>query len=407
MKKNANLMFRNGCWYANYRVKVKDALGNVKTLQRFVSTRQTDRRIAQAVANKMREDDWAVYNGVLIDRRVPLRDISGTVAQLLKVFREQRTELRAAHRVEEAFLAVLSEGTDTPNKEDVRKLYLNRLNEAIVQRFREQVFRKAVYKKTKDEGVKPRKDVTVNSVMRMAKSIFSARAMEAYQAAGLKLPQTAIDSFMGVSFLPQRKDAMTYRAPAGEIWAAMDASICIMRRLSRWHFAGKNGRRGREWLNAYMTYRIMRRWGLRNSEVEALRWDWFTHRNDGKVWLELIDRGYWKPKGKSRSFAVDKDFVDELRKLSPPPSPKAHVLAGTLTDRQRGAYYCIADFVRRFVSEEEQQKSAYILRKQFGSELLAKGMGIENVSYYLGHSSISVTESHYTDILKMNSLAPL
>ena len=408
MKKNVNLIFRNGNWYANYRVKVKDEAGNLKTVQRQPSTRQTDKKIAQSVANKMREEDWAVFNGIGPVSRAPLRDTTTTVGELLVVFRKHRVGLRGAPRVEAALLAVLAEGNLTDDKKAVRKMHLGSLSERIMLAFRSQIWRRAAYAKNpKNQDVKPRSDITVNTVIRMAKSAFSARAMEAYRGEGLKLPKAAIESFMSASFLPQSKDAMTYHPPAAITWAQMDGSIPIMHRLARWHDAGGRSAKGWQWLNAFMTYQIMRRWGLRNSEVENLRWDWFRARDDGKLWLELIPRGgEWKPKGKSRSFAVDAGFVAELRKLSPPMEPTDYVLGGTMTDRHRGANHCIGAFVRRFVTEEDQEKSAYILRKQFGSEMVLRH-DMPTASHLLGHSSISVTESHYAGNLKVNSLPPL
>lgn len=48
----------DGFFYTNYRVKVKDPERGFVTAQRQRSTKETDPRAAQKVANAMREADW-------------------------------------------------------------------------------------------------------------------------------------------------------------------------------------------------------------------------------------------------------------------------------------------------------------------------------------------------------------
>jgi len=48
----------DGFFYTNYRVKVKDPEWGIVTAQRQRSTKETDPRAAQKVANAMREADW-------------------------------------------------------------------------------------------------------------------------------------------------------------------------------------------------------------------------------------------------------------------------------------------------------------------------------------------------------------
>jgi integrase len=88
------------------------------------------------------------------------------------------------------------------------------------------------------------------------------------------------------------------------------------------------------------------------------------------------------------------------------PGPEGFVLAGTMTDRIEGCNRRINTFVRRFM--KGTQKGAYNLRKQFGSEMIAKPeIGLELGSALLGHAQVSTTQDHYYDQLKLGKMRPL
>ena len=83
----------------------------------------------------------------------------------------------------------------------------------------------------------------------------------------------------------------------------MDKRAGAMLRLARRH----TGARRNEWRNAWATYWLIRRCGLRNSEVDALRWEWFSHRENG-IFLEMVRRPYWSPKGTEGELPVAREL---------------------------------------------------------------------------------------------------
>lgn len=72
-KKNVALRWKNGCWYASYRVPVKvrgswprnPRRGKV-TVQRNLTTNTTDRKTAQKLANQWRDEEFLAIGNVAL-----------------------------------------------------------------------------------------------------------------------------------------------------------------------------------------------------------------------------------------------------------------------------------------------------------------------------------------------------
>ena len=62
-------------------------------------------------------------------------------------------------------------------------------------------------------------------------------------------------------------------------------------------------------------------------------------------------------------------------------------------------HYLYKKFRQYAETAEIENVTLHDLRKTFGSMLIGKGVDIYRVSKLLGHSSVTVTESHYVDIL--------
>lgn len=370
-------------FYANFRVKRNDPVRGVISSHINRSTGSADRRTAQSIANKMRQD--ALLG--LFDVLPKLREDCPTVGKIIDLYLA-KARIATARQVAHSFLTVVAEAEgiiDPADRDKARAVRLSSLTAKSMMSFRDRAA----------QGRTPR---GINHMIRSARSIFSRQAMDYY--IGLKLPD--LSGWMQVAKLPEDKTHKYERIPDATL-AAMDGSAPMMLRLARWH--GWDTTMGQRWRNAWATYWLMRRAGLRNGEVEELRGEWFVEL-DGGTWLELITRPYWKPKGSQGRVPIARDLFDNLREVLGElrPGPDGHVLVGCQHARYRGAYIEVNTFIKRFI--KGRRKLAYNLRKQYGSEMTRR-YGIETASTLLRHSNIAVTWDHYTDDLKLSTVEAL
>jgi hypothetical protein len=145
----------------------------------------------------------------------------------------------------------------------------------------------------------------------------------------------------------------------------------------------------------WAVYVLMRRCGLRNVEVAALRRDWVVKGKRSPL-LQLVrrrlpDGSWWKPKGRSGEVPVRLRLLAQLRRALGRDGefviPRAHA-----TDAHALTHRAINEFVRPFIPE--RTKGAYELRKQFGAEIAMRD-GIEVASRLLRHGDIKTTWKHY------------
>jgi len=411
--KNVNIYIPKGktTYYANFRVKERDPKtpAIVRTKQVNRCTGSPDPRTAQSIANGMRDKALrGLFNTV-----PKLRDDSPTCGKLVDTYLAARL-IRTANTVAREFLNVVAEGSGLQkDRKKARDIRVNELSADIMQAFRD-----GTGWPDDDPKMPDRDPSTVNSVMGTAKSIFSARAMEHYRA--LHLDKAAIDSFKSVPDLPEKLDKR-YRRIDPITLKKMDAKASMMLRLARWHgeprphYAGQYATRSRingaimsgvRWRNAFGTYWLIRRCGLRNVEVENLVWDWIEQRDDHRV-ISLVARENWEPKGSPGDVPIADDLYQLLLDTftaDGKPVRGGYVLQGTPTDRFVGANHAVSGYVRRFLPD--RVKAVYELRKQWGSEVAMK-YGIEIASRLLRHADLQTTMDHYYDNLKFKDVKAL
>ena len=392
MKRNVNVYIPNGksVFYANFRTKAKDpATGLTRTMQVNRSTGSPSRATAQSIGNKMRDDAAAG----LFDALPKFRDDCPTLAVIFARYRAA-SKVQELEAVINSFLIVTSEALGIP-KERIPEQKVSVLTQATMLAFR-------------DNPAQTRSATTTNALMRRAKSLFCRRAMEYYQ--GIQLPD--LSGWLDVSFLADRSDKRFRRIPQ-DILDSMDKAAP---KLLLDHSRTLTGSAVNEYRNAWGVYLLMRRCGLRNSEVENLRWEWIDKRGD-RYWIALNKRTYWSPKGSAGDVPLADDLhamlvaefgPDRAKRAAESPDPiqpaDDYLLAGTLTDRKEGALRIVSTFVRGFLPD--RSKSAYELRKQWGSEM-ARLHGIETAAKLLRHQDIKTAWSHYFDDLKLSSVAAL
>lgn len=231
------------------------------------------------------------------------------------------------------------------------------------------------------------------------RSMWQPRAMDWYADAGLRLPDMSGLRSVRVERGAGKVRRRFVRIPEGTL-AAMDAAAEALRSGS-W-----------EQRRVWATYLLMRRCGLRNVEVAALRWSWIVEGRHSPV-ISLVARaadevaGAWQPKGSEGSVPIRAEYVEALRGAFDDGEMGEMVLAGdwviprrNATDIARVVEREINAFVRGFIPD--RQKGAYELRKQFGAEIAmrpAPDGGLEVAARLLRHASVATTWAHYHDLV--------
>lgn len=141
-------------------------------------------------------------------------------------------------------------------------------------------------------------------------------------------------------------------------------------------------------------YWLMRKAGLRNEEIEDLKWAWVEWKDKKTAVLVLVERDCWTPKGRSGRVPVRARLMRLIHRALGGGEyviPRKHK-----TEAHDLTHYDINDFVRQFLPEGN--KGAYNLRKEYGA-MIALRDGIEVASRLLRHSDISTTYRHYHNLI--------
>jgi len=146
---------------------------------------------------------------------------------------------------------------------------------------------------------------------------------------------------------------------------------------------------------AWAVYWLMRKAGLRNDEVQYLKWSWVDWQPDGTADLVLIKRDDWAPKGRSGRVPMRARMLRLIKAALG--GEGEYVLPRTSpTDAYNVTHYGINEFVRIYIPDGE--KGAYNLRKEYGAQIAARD-GIEVASRLLRHRDIQTTFNHYHNLI--------
>ena len=142
-------------------------------------------------------------------------------------------------------------------------------------------------------------------------------------------------------------------------------------------------------------YWLMRKAGLRNSEVEVLEWSWIEFKEDKSVEIAMLRRDNWKSKNKKYGRVPFNARLMRLIRAVLGQEGDFVIPRTSDTDAYNLTHYDINEFVRRFIPGGS--KGAYNLRKEFGSAIVMRN-GIETAAKLL-RDSIAVVEAHYFGLL--------
>lgn len=224
-----------------------------------------------------------------------------------------------------------------------------------------------------DYSRRERRNVSINTAMRQAASIFRRKLWPHYARAGIILPP---DCAL-VEYLP----AVTI--PRAE---ADDAALC-----AAW--------RELEHGDLWAAVGLARFAGLRAGEILALRGKWIEQR-DGATVVKLMDReadGHFTKTGRTyTALILDADLAAWLSALGP------EAPAITATDAARWLGREPQKWLRKFMPGAgkplHRLRGLYAdqIKRETESAMLAKLAGLKAASEALGHTTTETTERHYT-----------
>ena len=362
----------------NWSVRFTDQTGKRRTL----SLRTPDKALAEKRAEKAIEADLSGKTHILDEARG--KASTSTVGELIDAYLPAKLGKpnQATRRENQAHLLLML--TECGHK-NPRKVRLSELDDKLVKQF----FRNRLAPHDEASVDFDKVRTTANSVYRKTKSIFSRKVLASGTYDYLKLP--ALDKFMNVPFLDQPDHQYSFLS--NELFTKLINDSVRLRT---------------ENTSLYCAFLICYTLGLRKKEAFHARWDWVSIDKEGRFFLKVPGRENWKGKvfrtksGKGREIEMAKRVYDELQALSPIGNHPEYLIP-TKTDWERrvkvwrefGPWFRENGIFRN--------KSAHECRKFFGAQV-ATHDGIYVASKLLGHSTVTVTEKSYADLVERPGL---
>ncbi|MDR2341093.1 MAG: site-specific integrase [Puniceicoccales bacterium] len=220
--------------------------------------------------------------------------------------------------------------------------------------------------------------VTINSILRGAKNLFSRRNLKALgPAAGVGNP------FAEIEFFKESSHRYVTKFNAKELISDAQDSLKPINK------------------NAYIAVLLALCAGFRRNEIDKLMWEQIDFEEGV---LSIRATPYFKPKSNESSSDVRlaKFVIDELE-CHRAETEGTFVLPSKINPIQNATWgHCRCerdyDVLNKWLRERGivSQKPLHTLRKEYGAQI-CRQHGLYIASRALRHSSYSVTEKHYTD----------
>jgi len=270
----------------------------------------------------------------------------------------------------------------------VDAIYLDQITSSMIWNWQA----KFVKSRSKDAAAKRSASVTVNTILRNAKGLFSKRVLIALEER-IQLPDPLPFSRVLMEQMPSMR--YTTKIDAGALLGAAAKDL------------GGPSREGEEKKEVWARHQRFKifllglRFGLRKSEIDALLWDSFDF---GKGVLSVRHTEYHtlKSEDSAGEIELDPDMTTVFRHFAEQAKGKFVIESSTvprsLNDKR--TYRANLHFNKLIVWLREQgvtaKKPIHELRKEFGA-LVCQKQGIYMASRALRHSNISITAQHYLD----------
>lgn len=227
------------------------------------------------------------------------------------------------------------------------------------------------------------------SLLRQMRSVFSERARLLYK--DLALPK--LDNFLTAAHIEAERRA--HLLIQNCVLARMEE--VMTKQLDPPMVWGELGDIGREQRQALWLVHVLHKFAaLRNEEIEQVRVEWFCRAPWGQVFLSVITRPYYEPKGSPGHVPLTTGVAQLLAPFVQNKQPGDFLVLpkGTKTDRENLVNRVHAEWIRQFLPADQYAKAGYELRR-WAAQTMETRYGREAAEAFLRHAPKTVAERHY------------
>lgn len=281
------------------------------------------------------------------------------------------------------------DGTESASPEEV-------WSEALPARWKAGVM--ARVKGAPEQDEQKRLKYSANRDLQVALCFWKPNVIAAFKEKGLVVPEVqyferVVLAFKGQKF--RKVGRPPYNAPRDEV---------VAETLAQWRKRGEvRGVRGEPTRNEFIAIGLMLAFGLRKGEVAQARGGWLTSI-EGQPFLDSSKVSVKSGSGIIQARALDpfySQLVEGMKANGWGVKADEFLIEGTNTERCEGVFNRISAWMRSL--GWETVKTNHVMRDYAGSQVCMR-YGLEKASTWLRHSSLKVTQEHYTDFVKRHAM---
>jgi integrase len=359
---------RKGAWYAAFAIYGK-------RFHQTLETNVAEVAVERAIAGLIKPAKAERWGEVVPPTRQPA---TATFADVFKVWATAPIDIGERHRrdVPHAMRRVLrAAGCAEAGAED--GLAVRAFGAEAVARYFDAGLRRAQV--SAEQGEAQRVKFSANRTLEQALCLFRGPVLARYRAADLVLPDMEPVFAAAKESRFRKVGRPAYNAPGDDV---------VKKTLDAWLKLERN---------EFVAVGLMLAFGLRCSEVAQARWEWLTliqrapaidgvaavKNRSGRVQVRALDPFY--------SRLMERVRAEQWNGAG------GFVIEGTEPYRERQVFEDISAWMRGL--GWQTQKTNHAFRDYAGSQV-AMRYGIHAAQMWLRHSTVKVTEEHYTDFLE-------
>lgn len=355
-----------------------------KSYVRCLETNDSDeaQKYARGKADEIR-DGVLNEDHAQLDRTKARQGASSTIGDVVKTYRACGVDANTDTRQQNihALNLILRKVYET---EACDTLSLTKLNSATARTWFEIASRESAAVAAGKDPDSQRRAASIkrsaNSRFGHARSMFNPVALAAYEAAGLAIPD-CVEEFIARTSKFRRLPRVDYNPPSDAI---------IQATLQAWEQLDDR--------NLFLAIGHELAFGLRKGELAQAKWSWWTVRQgypvlDGSAHVKN-NTGFLQVRALDPWFSIMRDRIQTKGWRS---QPDEYIITGNVSNREDSIFRAVGMFLREH--KWETQKTNHAMRGYAGSQI-AMVYGIYEAQTWLRHSTVKVTENHYSQYVK-------
>lgn len=264
-------------------------------------------------------------------------------------------------------------------------------NEELPARWKQGVMAKVQAEPGQDQ--QKRLKYSANRDLQVALCFWKPTVLSAFKAKGFVLPDAqhfdrVVLAFKGQKF--RKVGRPPYNAPRDEVVALTLEGFRAMAKSPALR-------------NEFIALGLMLAFGLRKGEVAQARAGWLT-TIEGQPFMDSSKVNVKSGSGIIQARALDPFYSQLVAGMAANGwnvGPEEYLIAGTDTERNEEVFNRVSKWMRGL--GWETVKTNHVMRDYAGSQVCMR-YGLEKASTWLRHSSLKVTQEHYTDFVKRHAM---